>query len=120
MKADQLTRRRFITSTSATAAATILSAPLFASSRAVVSTELALNGGKAVRTGDWLSWPVWNQEAEAPMMELLRSGNWYRGDGSKCREFERKYAELIGTKRKDMDDIIHAVQKIYENRSQML
>jgi perosamine synthetase len=99
MKADKLTRRKFITSTSATAAATMISAPLFASLRTGVSSELALNGGKAVRTADWLSWPVWNQEAEEPMMSLLRSGNWYRGDGNKCREFEHEYAELIGAKR---------------------
>jgi len=33
------------------------------------------------------------------MMSLLRSGNWYRGDGNKCEEFEKKYAELIGARR---------------------
>jgi dTDP-4-amino-4,6-dideoxygalactose transaminase len=33
------------------------------------------------------------------MMELLRSGNWYRGDGNKCEEFEQKYAHLIGARR---------------------
>ena len=30
------------------------------------------------------------------MLELLRSGNWFRGDGNKCIEFEKKYANLIG------------------------
>ncbi len=99
MKRDQLTRRKFITSTSATAAATILSAPLFAKSSTGVSSALALNGGKPVRTDPWLSWPVWDKEAEAPMMSLLRSGNWYRGDGNKCKTFELAYAELIGAKR---------------------
>jgi len=99
MKKDKLTRRKFITSTSATAAATILSAPIFARTGTGVSSELALKGGDPVRTADWLSWPVWDQEAEAPMMSLLRSGNWYRGDGNKCEEFEDKYAELIGAKR---------------------
>jgi len=99
MKTDKLTRRKFITSTSATAAATILSAPIFASTGAGASSELALKGGKPVRTADWLSWPVWDPAAEKPMMSLLRSGNWYRGDGNKCEEFEDKYAELIGAKR---------------------
>ena len=99
MKKNKLTRRKFITSTSATAAATILSAPIFARTGTGVSSELALKGGEPVRTADWLSWPVWDQEAEAPMMSLLRSGNWYRGDGDKCKEFEDNYAELIGAKR---------------------
>jgi len=99
MKKDKLTRRKFITSTSATAAATILSAPIFARTGTGISSELALKGGEPVRTADWLSWPVWDQEAEAPMMSLLRSGNWYRGDGNKCKEFEDNYAELIGAKR---------------------
>jgi len=99
MKTDRLTRRKFITSTSASAAATILSAPIFASTGTGAGPELALKGGKPVRSADWLGWPVWNQEAETPMMSLLRSGNWYRGDGNKCEEFEEKYAELIGAKR---------------------
>lgn len=33
------------------------------------------------------------------MMELLRSADWYRGDGNKCKEFEKAYAELIGARR---------------------
>ena len=99
MKADKLTRRRFISSTSAGAAAAMLSSPLFASTGTGVSSKLAIQGGDPVRTADWLSWPVWNQEAEEPMLELLRSANWYRGDGNKCKDFEKDYAELIGAKR---------------------
>jgi len=41
---------------------------------------------------------VWDPEAEKPMMDLLRSGDWYRGDGNLCREFEKKYARLIGAR----------------------
>jgi dTDP-4-amino-4,6-dideoxygalactose transaminase len=99
MKTDKLTRRRFITSTSAGAAAAMLSGPLFANSKTGATTELALLGGEPVRTSKWLDWPVWNKDAEEPMMALLRSGNWFRGEGNKCREFEKAYAELIGAKR---------------------
>ncbi len=99
MKANKLTRRKFISSTSAGAAATVLSTPLFASVRRGASSELAILGGQAVRTADWLSWPVWNPDAGESMLELLRSGNWYRGDGNKCKDFEKEYAELIGAKR---------------------
>ena len=55
--------------------------PVFGNSSGGVSSELALKGGKPVRTEGWLDWPVWDQEAEKPMLELLRSGDWFRGDG---------------------------------------
>ena len=99
MKKEKLTRRKFIASTSAGAAAAILSAPVFASSNTGNASELALRGGDPVRKAGWLNWPVWDPEAEQPMMELLRSGDWYRGDGHKCDEFEEEYARLIGAKR---------------------
>ena len=101
MKPKRVTRRKFIASTSAGAAGAMLtnSLPVFASAEKGASTILALKGGKPVRTAEWLSWPVWDPESEKPMMELLRSANWYRGDGNKCKEFEKEYAELIGAKR---------------------
>ena len=99
MKKQKLTRRKFITSTSAGAAAAVLSTPLFANAKTGASTELALLGGQPVRSSQWLDWPVWNKEAEEDMMSLLRSGNWFRGDGTKCLEFENAYGELIDAKR---------------------
>jgi perosamine synthetase len=100
MKPKQVTRRRFIASTSAGAAGAMLtnSLPVFGAAEGT-ATELALIGGTPVRTAKWLSWPVWDPEAEKPMMALLRSADWYRGDGNKCKEFEKEYAELIGAKR---------------------
>jgi len=77
----------------------MLSTPLFAHSGSGASTDLALKGGPPVRATPWLDWPVWDREAEKPMLSILRSGNWYRGDGHKCEEFEQKYADLIGARR---------------------
>jgi len=101
MKARPVSRRKFIASTSAGAAGAMLSPslPLMGKYQKPVGSQLAIQGGNPVRTEEWLNWPVWNQEAEKPMLELLRSGNWYRGDGNKCNEFEERYAELIGAKR---------------------
>lgn len=62
-------------------------------------SNLAINGGFPVRTKGWLNWPVWNSDAEAPILEVLRSGDWFRLRGSKVDEFEKAYAELIGAKR---------------------
>ncbi|MEN8230653.1 MAG: DegT/DnrJ/EryC1/StrS family aminotransferase [Bacteroidota bacterium] len=101
MKRSKLTRRKFIMNASTGAAGAILSSqvPLSAISGKGATSDLAINGGKPVRTNGWLKWPVWNTDAEKPMLEVLRSGNWYRGNGTKGNEFEKKYADLIGIKR---------------------
>lgn len=101
MKSNHFTRRRFIASTSAGAAGAMLAPtlPLLGKSKESAGSKLALKGGPPVRAEGWLNWPVWDEKAEKPMMDLLRSGNWYRGDGNKCEEFEEKYAQLIGAKR---------------------
>jgi dTDP-4-amino-4,6-dideoxygalactose transaminase len=62
-------------------------------------TDLAILGGNPVRTGEWLKWPVWNTDAEKPILEVLRSGDWFRLRGSKVDEFENAYASLIGARR---------------------
>jgi len=61
--------------------------------------KLAMHGGQPVRAKSWPSWPVWDKSAEDSILSVLRSGNWYRGRGTKVSEFEKKYAELMGTKR---------------------
>jgi dTDP-4-amino-4,6-dideoxygalactose transaminase len=98
---NAVSRRKFIASTSAGAAGAMIvpHLPLLGNSNTGGASQLALKGGKAVRTKEWLDWPVWDPDAEQPMMDLLRSGNWYRGDGNMCQTFEKKYADLIGAKR---------------------
>lgn len=59
----------------------------------------ALLGGTPVRTQPWPSWPEWRREWEPKILEVLRSGRWWRGRGEHVEEFEKAYAELIGTKR---------------------
>ncbi len=82
MKSSKMTRREFLTNTTTGAA-----------------SDLAILGGKAVRTVAWLKWPVWNSDAEQPMLEVLRSGDWFRLRGTKVDEFEKAYASLISAKR---------------------
>jgi perosamine synthetase len=101
MKTRKLSRRKFIASTSAGTAGAMLASPvpLFAYRKGGAASEPAIKGGQPVRTEGWPDWPVWDPEAEKPMLKLLRSGNWYRGDGHQCDEFEVKYAEMIGARR---------------------
>ncbi|MEA3461123.1 MAG: DegT/DnrJ/EryC1/StrS family aminotransferase [Bacteroidota bacterium] len=63
------------------------------------ASDLAINGGTPVRTKGWLNWPVWNTDAETPILEVLRSGDWFRLRGSRVDEFEEAYASLIGARR---------------------
>ncbi len=101
MKMKNFSRRKFIVNTSAGAAGALLTykMPVYGMSNKVMVSELALKGGDPVRTDDWLKWPVWDAEAEAPILSVLRSGNWYRARGTKVDEFEIAYAELIGARR---------------------
>ena len=58
----------------------------------------ALLGGSPVRRDKWPSWPVFNQAEENGLLDVLRSGFWYRGSGKRVAEFERSYARLMGSK----------------------
>jgi perosamine synthetase len=58
----------------------------------------ALLGGQPVRTKAWPAWPQWNPATdEAQVLKAIRSGVWSRA--GIVTEFEKKWAETIGTKR---------------------
>jgi perosamine synthetase len=59
----------------------------------------ALLGGTPVHQGGWPKWPVWRESWEPAIVKVLRSGQWYRGDGGHVAEFETAYAKLLGAKR---------------------
>jgi dTDP-4-amino-4,6-dideoxygalactose transaminase len=54
-------------------------------------STLALQGGVPVRQRPFHSWPVWDQREENAILEVLRSGKWWRfsyGEGIELREPE--------------------------------
>lgn len=99
MKTKNINRREFLSKASVGTAAAIIAVPVFHIACSGKSGKLALLGGEPVHTKDWLNWPRWYKDAEEPMLEVLRSGRWYRGDGGHVAAFEQKYADLIGAKR---------------------
>jgi dTDP-4-amino-4,6-dideoxygalactose transaminase len=60
--------------------------------------KLAIQGGVPVRTQPFPSWPKTTAVDEKAVMEVLRSGRWYRGWGKQVDQFEETYARLLGTK----------------------
>jgi len=100
MKNNTLSRRQFIATSSAGAIGAIVATGNVANASSIHGSEkLALLGGSPVRSAGWMQWPIWDTDAEDPVLSVLRSGKWYRGYGTKVTEFEKQYAELIGSKR---------------------
>jgi dTDP-4-amino-4,6-dideoxygalactose transaminase len=99
MTKEDVTRRKFLTTTSAGAVAAFSSQALPSYTHAAKTTgRLAIHGGEPVRTKSWPDWPIWNVENdEESVVRVLRSGVWSRSQV--VEEFERTYAELMGAKR---------------------
>lgn len=100
MNRGKLTRRNFLAtvSTGAIAAVAASRVPSYAN-MSKKAAKPAILGGKALRAKPFPGWPVWDKSAEESVLAILRSGNWYRGQGNTVTEFEAAYAELLGAKR---------------------
>ncbi len=90
-------RREFF-GLAAGALATVSLFPKRAMARSAVDKP-ALLGGSPVHTGSWPKWPEWRQGWESLILQVLRSGQWYRGSGEQVPRFEAAYAELLGARR---------------------
>lgn len=92
---NNLTRRRFLTVTGAGATVAGLTGKLrVAVGR--VSDQLALLGGKPVRSQPFLSWPIIGESEEKGLLEVLRSRRWNRSGGSYVERFEKTWAGQLG------------------------
>ena len=99
MKED-LTRRGFIRTGAASAAAfSWLTARKRPAVLAASADKPALLGGTPVHTSGWLPWPQWRQAWEPKMLEVYRSGKWFRGSGTNVSDFESAYAQLLGARK---------------------
>ena len=95
-------RRDFIKKNSLLGAATVIGISsantIFAGSTSQAATPAILGGTPAIATHGWPGWPVWNPETdEKRLLEVMRSGIWSRA--KVVPEFEKRWAELIGSKR---------------------
>src|SRR5215831_1333816 len=58
----------------------------------------AMLGGAKAHPDPFPSWPVLDQTEERVILETLRSGKWYRGNGKNVARFEEEYARLTDAK----------------------
>ena len=82
----ELNRRQFV------AATTSAGVGLALTGVAQAAEKPAVLGGKPVRTGGYQSWPKVDAADEKSVLEVVRSGRWYRGRS--VNEFERTFAKL--------------------------
>jgi dTDP-4-amino-4,6-dideoxygalactose transaminase len=97
---NHLTRRGFIGRAAAgSVALTWLGARQAPTVFAAEAAKPAMLGGSPVHQGGWPAWPTWRESWEPALIEVLRSGRWYRDAGEHVAEFETRYAQLLGAKR---------------------
>lgn len=99
MKAMKFTRRQAITAASAGAIGTLFNWSFPSLGRVPFQDKPAILGGTKLRNKPWPEWPIWDPAAEKGILDMLRTGRWWRGNGENVAEFEKKYAELMGTER---------------------
>jgi dTDP-4-amino-4,6-dideoxygalactose transaminase len=61
-------------------------------------TQLALHGGEPVRAAPWPRWPIFDDEDERLLLDVLRSGNWWRhsyGEGVELAEDEADPKSMV-------------------------
>ena len=58
----------------------------------------AILGGAKAHPAPFPSWPVFDQSEERAILDTLRGGKWYRGNGKNVARFEEAYAQLTGAR----------------------
>ncbi|MBC8872228.1 MAG: DegT/DnrJ/EryC1/StrS family aminotransferase [Planctomycetes bacterium] len=105
MSGQNVSRRRFISEASAGAAVAVTAGVVGACGDVVKKADkLAALGGTPVRTEPYPKWPQPTTAIEESLVSTFRSGSWGRrlGEGrhgvGQVGLFEKRFAELIGTK----------------------
>ncbi len=63
-----------------------------------VSSKLAMEGGTPVRSTPFAPWPYFAADEIEAAAQVLRSGKINYWTGEEGRQFEKEYAEYVGTK----------------------
>lgn len=97
---NQVSRRRFlgtvVAGSALAGARPVRARASVQSGPALGSSKPALLGGTPVRRGPFPPWPVAGGREEDALVQLVRSGKWFRGQN--VAAFETAYASLTGAK----------------------
>jgi perosamine synthetase len=97
---NSFTRRTFIrTAAAGSVALTWFSARRAPTVFAAEADKPALLGGTPVHQGGWAPWPQWREAWEPKLVQVYRSGKWFRRSDTHVPDFEQAYAELLGAKK---------------------
>jgi dTDP-4-amino-4,6-dideoxygalactose transaminase len=61
-----------------------------------MSEQLAVDGGRPVRTAPFPVWPVWGEREEELLLAVLHSGHWGELSGTNVAEFGQAFASFQG------------------------
>ena len=99
MKVQKMQRRNFLKKTVAGTAGLSLGGPMaFSIGAANGPGKPALLGGSPIRTQEFPSWPVIQDNDEKAWMQVLQAKRWFRMNGDSVNRFEKEFAKLMGSK----------------------
>ena len=58
----------------------------------MVDERLAIDGGSPLFTGDFPTWPIYDEREEQALINVLRSGHWGMLSGEQVHTFEQQFA----------------------------
>lgn len=91
-----VTRRKFLGRAATTGAGLCLG--LNAASAAESSKKAASAAAGATKARSATDWPVWENRDEQALLDVLHSGKWGRGNGTRVKEFEATFAQRMKAK----------------------
>ena len=59
-----------------------------------MAEKLAILGGEPVKKSPFAAWPVYDENEQRALMEVLESRVWWRTPGTKTLQFERDFAHF--------------------------
>ncbi|MGV3502868.1 MAG: DegT/DnrJ/EryC1/StrS family aminotransferase [Adhaeribacter sp.] len=93
---EKLDRREFISALSLAGMTLAIGLPQLACSTA--NAKPALLGGPKAHPGGFSGWPLYDQQEEQALQEVLKSKVWGRLGGKVVADFEQQYSQLLGAK----------------------
>ncbi len=100
MTKNDITRREFVKKNSLAGIGAVVGVGLSSSLAANCTADTgvpAILGGQKIHAGGWPEWPQWKSSYDESLLKVMKSGIWSRAEI--VTEFEKKWAETIGSKR---------------------